>query len=218
MKNFNSWSGITSHGARRKLSAGDYEYVRKMAYKKFQIFWLYDHGFGMADIFQAMEEAALEISSEGEDIYSGSLCVAFEEFGLGSGSIYPCYDEFLTAEYMDAGLMYNLLTENEFEVYAKERGFNAVEFRRKAEAICVETPHGTIRATRKGDTEYPGIELEFLSKNGKDQDCGPGAMMEYHPHYQGIDHENDYSQEKVVMWIYPKERFQDDPSTGFEME
>lgn len=201
-----------------RLPGKDRVYIRKAAYKKFQMFWLYDHGFGMQDIFQAMEEICLELSSEGEDIYSGSLWEAFEETGLGGGSIYPCFDEFLDCEYQDAGLMLRLLTDNEFEMYAKDRGINAAQFRVQAEAIRVETPHGIIRATRKGDTEYPGIELEFLSKNGKNQDCGPGAMMEYHPHYQGIDHENDYSQEKVIMWIYPKERFQDDPSTGFEME
>lgn len=71
----------------------------------------------MTDLFRAVAECANHLLLPNERIDSDEMIELFEETGLGQGSLYPCLDEFLGAEYQDNSLMRQLLDDQEYAVY-----------------------------------------------------------------------------------------------------
>lgn len=195
--------------------------IQKTAYRKYQLYWIADHGFSMDDLFKKMASCSGEIVSDDEPITAEVLKDLFEETGLGSGSLYPCFDEFLDYEYRDSDLMEHILTAEEFVDYCTDRGLIAPE-KTSNEFIQVETPHGTIMAKDKNDPEYPGIELFFMPTGEIPHTYaeGPGVMMEFNPTYRGGWGKPELKEciPKVVLWVYKEENPNDDPSACFEME
>lgn len=188
-----------------------YSDVELKAYQAYQLYWMMTHGFGLQDIFSAAGDYAVEMAENPE--CGISFEEYFEERGFGQGSLYPCLDEFLGAEYRDAGLMCMLLSEADFLQYANETDLDWADFE-SSQAVRVETPHGVIRAHRCGGNtpdDYPGISLCFVP-NGNDEiaDEGPGVVMEYNPTHP--------TSEKVTMRIYSKEDFGSEPAQIIEME
>lgn len=200
----------------------DYSKLHMTAYHRFQFYWLADHGFTMADIFKAMAECACELAEEGEDIYEGSLRDIFEESGLGSGSLYPCFDEFLDHEYQDSDLMRAILSDEEFRDYSQEMELTSEQLMRSHSHILLETPHGHILATDQDNAEYPGIALSFIPKGENPwEGCYPGCILEYNPTYHGGVEGPELSEavEKTVLWVYTKDQdLYDEPTASFEME
>lgn len=192
--------------------------IKEIAYKRFQLFWLQDHGYGMEDLFRAISNCAMQQVEEGESLEAYYLQDAFEESGL-DGSIYPCFEEFLTSEYTIIPLMHQLLSEDEFREYVKDRGLDSCSLLGVSDSISVNTPHGTIHAYNDGGLEYPGIGLFFIPK-GKDFDAScPGVVMEYNPTYRGFGQDTtEHCRKKVVLWVYSKDNPDDEPQACFEME
>lgn len=68
------------------------------AYEQFKMMWMLDHGFKLSDLISELDKLH-------EDYYDKDVSIQtlFEDWedecGFGSGSIWPCYDEFLTSDY-----------------------------------------------------------------------------------------------------------------------
>lgn len=77
--------------------------IRHIAYNRYKLFWLNDHGFDIS----ALSKTADEWRSDCDDDIS--LEDYIEEHGVGSGALWPCYEEFLQTEYLNTGLMHYLL-------------------------------------------------------------------------------------------------------------
>lgn len=107
--------------------------IQKIAYEKYQLDWMMQHGYSLQDVFEVLKEGYIK-SCESGDIDGGTSCdadlealeVYFDEYGFG-GEMYVCYDEFLYAEYTDVKYMRCLLTKKEFLEYLKEN-FSAYDY------------------------------------------------------------------------------------------
>lgn len=89
--------------------------IREIAYARFQWWWLMSHGYTVNDISALIQEWA----SSPEGLPEMPFRDYLEEYGFG-GSIWPCMGEFLTAEYLDHGLMQTILDEREYASYLRE--------------------------------------------------------------------------------------------------
>ena len=91
--------------------------IRGKAYRKFQMQWMVDHGVTMADIFELSEAWQTE-----GDFENMTFEEFIEEYGFGAGSLWPCYDEFLDAEYQMKNFMRTLLSPSEYLDYLEDIG------------------------------------------------------------------------------------------------
>ena len=98
--------------------------IQEIAYAKYQLMWMLDHGHSLDDIYGILKEAE-ECCITEEDFMSCAWDY-FMERGF-KGEIFACYEEFLESEYMDVENMFHLLSEKEFIEYAKERKYEAFE-------------------------------------------------------------------------------------------
>lgn len=198
-----------------------YTPIQEAAYKRFQLYWLAQHGFSISDVFGFVTDRISSAMCEGEDLGEVYLEHEFEETGF-QGMIYPCINEFLNCEYHNLLLMHQILSESEFDDYKKDRHLKSTDLRSLLPSIAVKTPHGTIFAIDKDDPEYPGIELSFAAGEEDDWDLlYPGCIMEYDPTYRGGLNVTEFREAipKVVMWVYSKEQDPfNEPEACFEME
>lgn len=71
----------------------------RQAYEHYKLVWMLSHGFTLRDLYTEISNAMVE--------YSEDLDEAIENFemniGFGSGSLWPCYDEFMGCEYHECG-------------------------------------------------------------------------------------------------------------------
>lgn len=68
------------------------------AYEQFKMMWMIDHGFKLGDLISELDK--LREDYYDKDVSIQSLFEDWEdEYGFGGGSIWPCYDEFLTNDY-----------------------------------------------------------------------------------------------------------------------
>ena len=68
-----------------------------IAYRKYQLDWLSDHGYCIEDIYNLADQWHIEKNNHEFD---GSFGEYIEEYGFG-GDIWACYDEFIECEYSD---------------------------------------------------------------------------------------------------------------------
>lgn len=87
--------------------------IRRIAYAKFQLWWILQHGYSVEDIFKLVPAW---LSDRDENNPEDTFSNWFFENGF-CGEIYPCFDEFLTSEYRDNGLMMTLLSQKEYAEY-----------------------------------------------------------------------------------------------------
>jgi len=197
-----------------------YTPIQEAAYKRFQLYWLAQHGFSISDVFGFVTDRISSAMCEGEDLGEVYLEHEFEETGF-QGMIYPCINEFLNCEYHNLLLMHQILSESEFDDYKKDRNLKSTDLRSLLPSIAVKTPHGTIFAIDKADPEYPGIELSFAAGEEEDWDLRyPGCIMEYDPTYRGGPNVTEFRDAvpKVVMWVFSKEDPFNEPEACIEME
>lgn len=90
--------------------------IRRVAYNKFQLWWLMMHGKSIEDLFDLIPEWLYD---RDEDDPEDTFSEWFFERGF-NGEIYPCMDEFLDCEYQDSGLMKTLLTAEEYLAYRED--------------------------------------------------------------------------------------------------
>ena len=86
--------------------------VRRIAYERFQFYWLATHGFSMRDVFKAAQDWAQELHDEMLTSKDYTLEASIEDHGFDQGSLYPGYWEFLGEEYCIPELMKLLLNES----------------------------------------------------------------------------------------------------------
>lgn len=98
------------------------EHIKEVAYKRYQLRWMMDHGYSLADLVERLYQTQY---SDPEDCGSISTPVTelFEQWELESGfdgELWECYEEFLSEEYQDAGYMETLLDGQEYETYLQD--------------------------------------------------------------------------------------------------
>lgn len=96
--------------------------IRETAYEKYKLLWMIAHSFTLSDLIRYLQDRMQE-AAEHCDI-SLPLSELFDEWESEegfSGSIWPCFGEFLDAEYQDERLIKILLTKSEFACYLKEK-------------------------------------------------------------------------------------------------
>ena len=90
--------------------------IRQRAYAAFQMYWMAKHCVTVSDISKAVGEYIASSGGAPEIPFSEFL----EEVGF-MGAVWPCYQEFLDNEYLDAELMHILLGYEEFRLYLDDR-------------------------------------------------------------------------------------------------
>lgn len=91
-----------------------------MCYGAYKLDWMLSHGYSLSDIKevitelagQAVEDGVLPAPESGEEVIAlgDSLTDDFLDAGFGSGSLYVCKNEFLSAEFLDEGYMSHLFS------------------------------------------------------------------------------------------------------------
>lgn len=90
--------------------------IRKIAYEKYKLNWMMEHGYTLADIMNELND----MQEEEPDTCVSNLFSDWEyEFGFES-EIWACYDEFLEYEFNDKDYMKSLLNEDEYKEYLRE--------------------------------------------------------------------------------------------------
>lgn len=91
--------------------------IKKIAFNKYRLDWMLKHGYTLVELINKIQEIH-------DDDPSMSLQECFDDFELFPGFnnvIWVCYPEFLDNEYQDEEYIKELLTEEEYEIYKKER-------------------------------------------------------------------------------------------------
>lgn len=160
--------------------------IKDTAYKKYQLHWMMQHGYFMDDLYDLIRKHDADPDSNMIDFQS-----YVETYGFGSGEMWISKDEFLNTLYQDRQYMKEILTEQELYEWREDtHNYSPIP------DIVVETPKGTITATRSPDNEYPGIMVEI----GNSGEINPGAMLEY-----------TSDSNKVMLRVYGKEEPEGDP-------
>lgn len=94
--------------------------IRRKAYERFQLYWLATHGFSVQNLLKVCQEWAKELIDEMLSPDEFTLSAYIDERGFGQGSMYPCFQEFLGAEFCIEDLMKLLLDEEQFSVWEKD--------------------------------------------------------------------------------------------------
>lgn len=90
--------------------------IKKIAYEKYKLNWLLDHGYTLSNL---MHE--LDIMQEENTDDSVSQLFIDWEYGFGFGSeIWACYQEFLDNEHKDNSYMVHLLNVEEYAQYRRD--------------------------------------------------------------------------------------------------
>ena len=119
--------------------------ISKIAYEKYQLAWMIQHGHSIDELLSILREAI-----EKNDMYDVAANTAdfveeyFEDQGFG-GEMYVCYDEFLDAEYTDVQYIRQLLTKEEFVKYIEDSGYTDYDcFEVSEDRIVTITEYGYI--------------------------------------------------------------------------
>ena len=89
--------------------------ITKVAYEKYRLRWMMDHGYTLVDLMKEMDMML-------EEWPDATMSQLFDdwEFGYGFGSeIWVCYDEFVATEFRNPYYMCQILTQTEFDVYVE---------------------------------------------------------------------------------------------------
>lgn len=93
--------------------------IAERVYERFKLKWMMDHGFTITDICKLGDEYCKEV--EPEDRSEITFEDYLEDVGLGSGSLWPCFDEFMDCEFTAPDVINPLLVTGtgELEEYTK---------------------------------------------------------------------------------------------------
>lgn len=95
--------------------------IKKIAYEKYKLNWLMEHGYTLADIIRELDV----IKEDEEDNDSIELLFDFWEDNYGfSSEIWACYQEFIDNEYQDTDYMKQILTNDEYKKYQEDLNMN----------------------------------------------------------------------------------------------
>lgn len=87
--------------------------ITQVAYEKYRLRWMIDHGYTLVDLIKEMDKM-----QEGWPDAAMSQMFDEWEFCYGFGSeIWVCYDEFMENEFLNSYYMSQILTTSEFQAY-----------------------------------------------------------------------------------------------------
>lgn len=170
--------------------------VSKYAYEKYKLHWMLVQDFSLSDLIDCVQIMINEnMPFDGEPTKLTELFADWEYgVGFGSGSIWPCFEEFLGTEYLNQKLMLSLLPDSMADAYRKDIS----QYASDDEAPDEEVRNSTARAsgTAKqlvmtcpccGGREWhrvEGTEFDFICSEC-DQVSEP-EQMEWEEHSAGI--------------------------------
>lgn len=104
----------------------------------------------------------------------------FQDEGFGSGSLFVCKEEFLNAEYLDAGYMDGLLSvmfdgKNFKHLWERFTGLKLAVTNEMLPGVNYTVPikDGHLDISVSQDPDYPGVDVEYISdKEEKISDDG----------------------------------------------
>lgn len=117
--------------------------MKRRAYEKYKLDWMIRHGYSLRDLMEELATVQYRDPEDSDQITEpvDKIFEAWEaEFGF-NGELWVCYEEFLQAEYRDAGYMKRLLTKAEYQEYLTDMGI--AEF--LPEACCFAEIRNTHR-------------------------------------------------------------------------
>lgn len=104
--------------------------IRDYAYEQYKLHWCLLHGITLMDLFAKYSEYWGEVESDEDgmpDFWSW-----LKETGFAGGQIWPCRNEFLANEYLNAELMLQILPSHSlYQQYLQD----IIDQRRKAEEV-----------------------------------------------------------------------------------
>jgi hypothetical protein len=91
--------------------------ITQIAYEKYKLDWMTNHGCSLSDLIFELEELRLDNpNAEITELFDDFEC----NYGFKFGSeIWACFDEFIDNEFLDDDYMYVLLNDKEFVEYKK---------------------------------------------------------------------------------------------------
>ena len=145
-------------------------------YRAYQLDWMLSHGYGFNDLFEiivglameAVEETPMASATNGNSVRNLAECAA-EEFWTEAGfdgRLYACKEEFLGAEYKDAGYMKHLTSmmpdpEKQYASWRKYSGTERVEDLEIERVLTISTGHISTRRQLKNLTWTILIHTDF---------------------------------------------------------
>lgn len=91
--------------------------ITRIAYEKYKLKWMLDHGYDLSNLLGELEEMHCEYPDQ-------TPCELFDNWVADVGfssEIWACYDEFMENEFLNSDYMMSILTSYERYEYARYR-------------------------------------------------------------------------------------------------
>lgn len=100
--------------------------IRRTTYGRFKLWWMLRHGYSLEALARKLQEQleaenSVEPFADPLDISFEGLLRKWEDETGFDGMFWPCYDEFVSNEYLNSSTMSLLLGEEEIPVYLTDR-------------------------------------------------------------------------------------------------
>ena len=160
------------------------EQFENKCYEAYQLDWMISHGYSLSDYRKLLSELASECieeepieklptnAEETKNLFDAAEEM-FQDEGFGSGSLFVCKEEFLNAEYLDAGYMDGLLSvmfDGKNFKHLWER-FTGLKFAVTNELLpgvnyTVPIKDGHLDISVSQDPDYPGVDMMKRRRSG----------------------------------------------------
>ena len=167
------------------------EQFENKCYEAYQLDWMISHGYSLSDYRKLLSELASECieeepieklptnAEETKNLFDAAEEM-FQDEGFGSGSLFVCKEEFLNAEYLDAGYMDGLLSvmfdgKNFKHLWERFTGLKLAVINELLPGVNYTVPikDGHLDISVSQDPDYPGVDMEYISdKEEKISDDG----------------------------------------------
>ena len=167
------------------------EQFENKCYEVYQLDWMVSHGYSLSDYRKLLSELASECieeetiekfptnAEETENLFDAAEEM-FQDEGFGSGLLFVCKEEFLNAEYLDAGYMDGLLSvmfdgKNFKHLWERFTGLKLAVTNELLPGVNYTVPikDGHLDISVSQDPDYPGVDMEYISdKEDKISDDG----------------------------------------------
>lgn len=157
------------------------EQFENKCYEAYQLDWMISHGYSLSDYRKLLSELASECieeepieklptnAEETENLFDAAEKM-FQDEGFGSGSLFVCKEEFLNAEYLDAGYMDGLLSvmfdgKNFKHLWERFTGLKLAVTNELLPGANYTVPikDGHLDISVSQDPDYPGVDMEYIS-------------------------------------------------------
>ena len=96
--------------------------IKDIAYEKYQLIWMSDHGYTIENITNLATEWYKALQEDNfESIEDFPFAEFLDETGFAGSEIYAAKSEFLEYEYQNVSYMQDLLSREEFLLYIEDK-------------------------------------------------------------------------------------------------